>query len=57
MSEPFVTLNPNANTANPTFVAPPVQNTIPLKFSLTVTDSNGLVSTPTSVTVTVNPSQ
>ena len=56
-SEPFVTLNPNPNTANPTFVAPPVATTISLTFSLKVTDSNGLVSAPTSVTVTINPSQ
>jgi K319-like protein len=45
-----------ANTATPSFVAPIVVNQTPLVFSLTVTDSLGQVSTPSSVTVTVFPS-
>jgi hypothetical protein len=49
-----VTLN-GANTANPTFLAPTVSTPTPLTFSLTVTDSNGAVSAPDSVTVTLNP--
>ena len=40
-----------ANTATPTFVAP--TNSTTLAFSLTVTDSNGAVSSPRTVTVTV----
>jgi hypothetical protein len=50
-----VTLN-GANTANPTFLAPTVSTSTPLTFSLTVTDSNGAVSAPDSVTITLNPS-
>jgi hypothetical protein len=45
-----------ANTATPTFEAPIVVNQTPLVFSLTVRDSLGQVSTPSSVTVTVTPS-
>jgi hypothetical protein len=40
-----------ANTVTPTFVAP--TNSTILVFSLTVTDSNGAVSSPSTVTVTV----
>jgi hypothetical protein len=40
-----------ANTATPTFTAPTVATS--LVFSLTVTDSNGAVSSPSTVTVTV----
>jgi hypothetical protein len=50
-----VTLN-GATTANPTFLAPIVSTSTPLTFSLTVTDSNGAVSAPDSVTITLNPS-
>ncbi len=50
-----VTLN-GATTANPTFTAPTVSTSTPLTFSLTVTDSNGAVSAPDSVTITLNPS-
>jgi K319-like protein len=50
-----VTLN-GANTATPSFVAPTVVNQTSLVFNLTVTDSLGQVSTPSSVTVTVFPS-
>jgi hypothetical protein len=49
-----VTLS-GANTATPSFRAPPVVNQTPLLFSLTVTDSLGQVSTPNSVTITVFP--
>ncbi len=45
-----------ANTVTPSFLAPPVVNQTPLVFSLTVTDSLGQVSIPSSVTVTVFPS-
>jgi hypothetical protein len=41
-----------ANTATPTFTAPTVATT--LTFSLTVTDSTGAVSSPSTVTVTVS---
>ena len=42
--------------ANPTFTAPIVVNgTTTISFNLVVTDSNGLVSAPSSVTVTVTP--
>jgi hypothetical protein len=40
-----------ANTVTPTFVAP--TNSTILVFSLTVTDNNGAVSSPSTVTVTV----
>ena len=53
-SEPFVTLN-GPNTATPTFQAPTVSTSISLTFSLRVTDSNGLVSAPDSVTINVHP--
>ena len=51
-----VTLN-GATTANPTFTAPIVNRTTTttLSFNLVVTDSNGLVSAPSSVTITVVP--
>ena len=52
---PTVTLT-GANTATPTFPAPTVWASTPLTFSLTVTDSNGAVSAPSSVTITLNPS-
>ena len=52
---PTVTLT-GANTAAPTFPAPTVSTSTPLTFSLTVTDSNGAVSAPDSVTITLNPS-
>jgi hypothetical protein len=45
-----VSLN-GANTATPTFTAP--TGTTSLTFSLTVTDSTGAVSSPSTVTVTV----
>jgi hypothetical protein len=45
-----VTLN-GASTAAPTFTAPTVSTT--LTFSLTVKDSNGAVSSPATVTITV----
>jgi len=54
ISEPFVNLN-QANPAMPTFTAPTVSTTISLTFSLRVTDSNGLVSAPDSVTINVHP--
>jgi PKD domain len=41
-----------ANTATPTFTAPTA--TTSLVFSLTVTDSNGAVSNPATVTITVS---
>jgi len=41
-----------ASTATPTFTAPTAATS--LVFSLTVTDSNGAVSTPATVTVTVS---
>ncbi len=41
-----------ANTATPTFTAPTA--TTSLVFSLTVTDSNGAVSSPATVTITVS---
>lgn len=45
-----------ATTANPTFTAPIVVNsTTTVSFNLVVTDSNGLVSAPSSVTITVTP--
>ncbi|PWU82399.1 MAG: hypothetical protein DLM72_02000 [Candidatus Nitrosopolaris wilkensis] len=46
-----------ATTANPTFIAPSVNSTTTrtVSFSLIVTDSNGLVSAPSSVTITVTP--
>ena len=48
-----VSLN-GANTITPTFVAPTIGNTTSiLVFSLTVTDSAGLVSSPSTVSVTV----
>ena len=53
-SEPFVTLN-EANPATPTFQAPAVSTSISLTFSLRVTDSNGLVSAPSFVTINVHP--
>ena len=51
-----VTLN-GATTANPTFTAPTVNSTTTttVSFNLVVTDSNGLVSAPSSVTITVTP--
>ena len=45
-----VSLN-GANTATPTFTAPTVATS--LTFSLTVTDSTGAVSSPSTVTITV----
>jgi hypothetical protein len=45
-----VSLN-GANTVTPTFTAPTVNGT--LVFSLTVTDSNGAVSSPSAVTISV----
>jgi large repetitive protein len=50
-----VSLN-GANTAAPTFTAPTVSTSTALTFSLIVTDSNGAVSAPDSVTITLNPS-
>jgi hypothetical protein len=48
-----VSLN-GANTVTPTFVAPTIANTTSiLVFSLAVTDSAGLVSSPSTVSVTV----
>ena len=46
-----------ATTARPTFTAPSVNSTTTttVSFSLIVTDSNGLVSAPSSVTITVTP--
>jgi hypothetical protein len=45
-----------ATTANPTFTAPIVVNgTTTISFNLVVTDSNRLVSAPSSVTITVTP--
>ncbi len=52
---PTVTLT-GANTAAPTFPAPTVSASTPLTFSLTVTDSSGAVSTPTTTVITLNPS-
>jgi hypothetical protein len=49
-SGPTVLLN-GATTATPTFTAPTVSAT--LTFSLTVTDSTGAVSSPSTVTITV----
>jgi hypothetical protein len=46
-----VSLN-GANTANPTFTAPTA--TTSLTFSLTVTDSTGAVSSPSSVIISVS---
>jgi large repetitive protein len=46
-----VSLN-GANTATPTFTAP--TGTTSLTFSLTVTDSTGAVSSPSTVTITVS---
>jgi len=46
-----VSLN-GANTANPTFTAPTA--TTSLTFSLTVTDSTGAVSSPSTVVITVS---
>jgi hypothetical protein len=48
---PTVTLT-GANTATPTFTAPTA--TTSLTFSLTVTDSTGAVSSPSTVTITVS---
>ena len=45
-----VSLN-GANTATPTFTAP--TGTTSLTFSLTVTDSTGAISSPSTVTITV----
>ena len=44
-----------ATTARPTFTTPTVNNTTTVSFNLVVTDSNGLVSAPSSVTITVTP--
>jgi hypothetical protein len=46
-----------ANPARPVFTAPSVNSTTTttVSFSLIVTDSNGLVSAPSSVTITVTP--
>jgi hypothetical protein len=51
-----VSLN-GANTATPTFTAPTVNSTTTttVSFNLVVTDSNGLVSAPSSVTITITP--
>jgi hypothetical protein len=49
-AEPWVTLRA-ANTARPEFTAP--QQSTSLTFSLTVRDSTGAVSSPSTVTVTV----
>jgi hypothetical protein len=56
ISGPGVTLT-GATAANPTFIAPTVNSTTTttLSFNLIVTDSNGLVSAPSSVTITVTP--
>jgi hypothetical protein len=48
-----VSLN-GANTATPTFTAPTVTAPTSLTFSLTVTDSNGAVSSPATVTISVS---
>ena len=54
-TSPGVTLT-GATTPNPTFTAPIVVNgTTTIPFILVVTDSNGLVSAPSSVTITVTP--
>lgn len=51
---PAVSLS-RANTVTPTFIAPTVTTTQSvLIFSLTVTDSNGQVSSPSTTQVTVN---
>ncbi|HZC21472.1 MAG TPA: hypothetical protein VE223_07485 [Nitrososphaeraceae archaeon] len=50
---PAVSLNA-ANTVTPTFIAPTVTTQTVLIFSLTVTDSNGQVSSPSTTQVTVN---
>src|SRR5918911_342042 len=51
---PAVSLS-GANTVTPTFIAPAVTTKTVLIFSLTVTDSNGQVSSPSITQVTVNP--
>jgi hypothetical protein len=48
--KPTVLLS-GANTATPTFTAP--TNATSLTFSLTVTDSTGAVSSPSTTSVTV----
>lgn len=52
-SGPAVTLT-GADQAMPTFTAPTVAASTPLVFSLIVTDNDGAVSTPSTVTITVN---
>jgi len=56
ISGPAVALT-QATTASPTFTAPTVNSTstTTVSFNLVVTDSNGLVSAPSSVTITVTP--
>ena len=56
ISGPAVALT-QATTARPTFTAPTVNSptTTTVSFNLVVTDSNGLVSAPSSVTITVTP--
>jgi hypothetical protein len=56
ISGPAVALT-QATTARPTFTAPTVNSatTMTVSFNLVVTDSNGLVSAPSSVTITVTP--
>jgi hypothetical protein len=51
---PAVSLT-GANTVTPTFIAPTLTAKTGLTFSLTVTDSNGQVSSPSTTQVTVNP--
>ena len=50
---PAVSLS-GANTVTPTFIAPTLTAQTVLTFSLTVTDSNGQVSSPSTTQVTVN---
>jgi K319-like protein len=50
---PAVSLS-GANTVTSTFIAPTVTTQSVLIFSLTVTDSNGQVSSPSTTQVTVN---
>jgi K319-like protein len=51
---PAVSLT-GANTVTPTFLAPTVTAQTELTFSLTVTDSNGQISSPSFTQVNVNP--
>ncbi len=51
-SGPQVSLS-NPNSANPSFVAPDVNDRTTLTFQLVVTNSNGIPSSPSSVIITV----